>query len=193
MASSTPQQMDDVSQSKLLYELYDNLEAEGLDATTGQSTAPISNNGGAGSGDVGGGGAGGVGGENKREQMQDNFVPQPPMRENVMQNSRDVGQVDNNGQGGQGDEDEIIEEYYIEEPEDTRTAAKKVFDEVKTPLLVFGIFFVLSLRFLDRQMSIYIPSTVNDYRRLNFFGILLKSVLAGLLFFVFNKYVLTRF
>lgn len=169
--TGVPQQTDDVSQSKLLYDLYENLEAEGVGTEGG---APTGGDGGAGSGVAGGG-------DNSREPMPDNFVPQPPMRQ-------DEGQ----GQG-QGDDEEIIEEYYIEEPEDERSTARKVFDEVKTPMLVFGIFFVLSLRFLDRQMAMYLPSTVNDYRRLNFLGILLKAAIAGVLFFVLNRYVLTRF
>ena len=88
------------------------------------------------------------------------------------------------------------EEYYEEfiyEPEDDRTLVRKVYDEVKNPLLVFSLFFLLSLRFLDRQIALYMPSCVNDYRRLNILGILLKSVVAGLLFFVLHKFVLTKF
>lgn len=171
--TGTPQQMDDVAQSELLSNLFENLEAEGLNAETGAGSAPISNDGGAGSGVSGGG--------NMREPMMDSSVPQPPMRQ------------EQQGEGQNDEQDEIIEEYYIEEPEDTRSTAKKVFDEVKTPLLVFAIFFILSLRFMDRQMALYIPSTVNDYRRLNILGVLLKAVIAGLLFFVLNRYVLTRF
>lgn len=170
--TGVPQQADDVSQSKLLYDLYENLEAEGVGTEGG---APSGGDGGAGSGVSGGG-------DNSRELIPDNFVPQPPMR----QNESDV-------QMGEGNDEEIIEEYIIEEPEDERSTARKVFDEVKTPMLVFCIFFVLSLRFLDRQMAMYFPSTVNDYRRLNILGILLKAAVAGVLFFVINRYVLTRF
>lgn len=171
--TGTPQQMDDVSQSELLSNLFENLEAEGLSTDQGAAAAPIGNDGGAGSGISGGGD------RDMREQMPDNFIPQPPMRQQ---------------EGDQeGDGEEYIEEYIIEEPEDTRSTARKVYDEVKTPALVFVIFFVLSLRFLDRQMAIYMPKTVNEYRRLNVFGILLKAAVAGLMFFVLNRYVLTRF
>lgn len=172
--TSVPQQTDDVSQSKLLYDLYENLEAEGVGTEGG---APAGGDGGAGSGVAGGG-------DNSREPMHDNFVPQPPMR----QNKEQMGE-----QMGEGEPEEFIEEYIIEEPEDERSSARKVFDEVKTPMLVFSIFFVISLRFLDRQMAMYLPSTVNDYRRLNVLGILLKAAIAGVLFFVLNRYVLTRF
>ncbi len=172
--TGTPQQMDYVSQSELLSNLFENLEAEGLSTEQGAAAAPIGNGGGAGSG-VSEGGE-----QNAREQMPDNFVPQPPMRQQE------------GGNQGNGEE-EYIEEYIIEEPEDTRTTGRKVYDEVKTPALVCAIFFVLSLRFLDRQMAIYMPKTVNEYRRLNIFGILSKAAVAGLLFFVLNRYVLTRF
>lgn len=174
--TGTPQQMDDVSQSELLSDLFENLEAEGLSTEGGAVAAPAGNDGGAGSG-VSGGGE-----RDQRAPMPDNFIPQPPMRPQE-------GTAGN----GQDDNEEYIEEYIIEEPEDTRTTARKVFDEVKTPMLVVAIFFVLSLRFLDRQMAMYMPGTVNDYRRLNILGILLKSAVAGLLFFVLNRYVLTRF
>lgn len=172
--TGVPQQTDDVSQSKLLYDLYENLEAEGLSTEGGAPAAGVGEAGGAGSGVSGGG-------DISREPIKDNFVPQPPMRQ------------DESGQVAEGEPEEYIEEYIIEEPEDTRSAARKVFDEIKTPLLVFVVFFILSLRFLDRQMAMYLPSTVNDYRRLNFLGILLKSAIAGLLFFVLNRYVLSRF
>lgn len=175
-SSAVAPNMDDVSQSKLLYNLYENLEAEGVNTQGSQGSAPVGQIGeaGAGSGVAGGG-------DNSREQMKNNSVPQPPMR------------PQENGDGKYDDQEEFIEEYIIEEPEDTRTTARKVYDEVKTPLLVFAIFFLLSLRILDRQMAIYIPSCVNDYRRLNFLGILLKSLVAGGLFYVLNKYVLMRF
>lgn len=176
-AGTALEQMDDISQSNLLHDLYENLEAEGVQ-NAGQGSAPIGGGGGAGSGVSGGG-------DNNREPMMNAHIPQPPVRQ-------ETGGEGMEGMDGNG-EDEIIEEYIIEEPEDTRTTARKVYDEVKTPLLVFGIFFVLSLRFLDRQMATYIPSCVNDYRRLNFLGILLKALLAGLLFFVLNRYVLERF
>ena len=174
-AGTALDQMDDISQSNLLHDLYDNLQAEGVEDAS-QGSAPLGGGGGAGSGVSGGG-------DNNRQPMMNSNIPQPPVRQ----------ETGVEGMNGGEDDEEYIEEYIIEEPEDTRTTARKVYDEVKTPLLVFSIFFVLSLRFLDRQVAIYIPSCVNDYRRLNFLGILLKASLAGLLFFVINRYVLERF
>ena len=113
-----------------------------------------------------------------REHMANQHIPKPPVREEPENNE---------------DEEEYIEEYIYEDPEDDRSNMRIVFDESKKPLLVFAIFFVLSLRMMDRQIALYIPSFVDDYRRLNVLGIVLKACIAGLIFYVVNRFVLHQF
>jgi hypothetical protein len=64
-----------------------------------------------------------------------------------------------------------------------------IADEVKTPILVSLLFFVFSLPFISVLISHYFPSFVKGTGELTTFGLLLKSVLAGALFWVLHRII----
>lgn len=61
--------------------------------------------------------------------------------------------------------------------------------ELKTPVLVALVFFVFSLPFVNILFSHYIPSLVKGTGELNLVGLVIKSLLAGLGFWLVNRVV----
>lgn len=64
-----------------------------------------------------------------------------------------------------------------------------IYNEVSYPILVAVIYVALSFTQLDDLMCLYIKFICNDTGEMNMFGVILKSVLAALLFYLFGKYV----
>lgn len=65
----------------------------------------------------------------------------------------------------------------------------EIASELKTPILVALLFFVLSLPFVSVLMSHYLPSLVKATGELTTVGLLIKSLLAGILFWVLHRIV----
>jgi hypothetical protein len=64
-----------------------------------------------------------------------------------------------------------------------------IISEVKTPVLVSLLFFVMSLPFVNVLMNHYLPSLVKATGDLTTFGLLIKSLVAGALFWVLLRIV----
>jgi hypothetical protein len=64
-----------------------------------------------------------------------------------------------------------------------------IYNEVSYPLLVIVLFILLSIPQVDTLMCSYISFICSDSGDMNFFGTLLKSLLIGILFYFFGKYV----
>lgn len=77
------------------------------------------------------------------------------------------------------------EEMTYEEP----STYDVIYNEVSYPLLVIILFIILSIPQLDSLLCSYISFVCSESGDINFFGILLKSLLMGILFYVFGKYV----
>jgi len=82
-------------------------------------------------------------------------------------------------------EDEDESQY--EEP--NYTMYDVIYNEVSYPLLVIILFIMLSIPQVDSMLCSYISFICSDSGDINFFGILLKSLLMGLLFYILGKYV----
>jgi hypothetical protein len=61
--------------------------------------------------------------------------------------------------------------------------------ELKTPILVSLLFFVFSLPFLNILFAHYIPYLVKGTGELTMIGLLVKSFLAGIVFWIFHRIV----
>jgi hypothetical protein len=61
-----------------------------------------------------------------------------------------------------------------------------IMDHAKTPLLVSVIYFLLSMDFIKPLLS-KIPNVLNGVGNINMLGIILKSLIAGILFFISKK------
>jgi|TARA_R110002074_G_scaffold325558_1_gene495864 hypothetical protein len=84
-------------------------------------------------------------------------------------------------------EDEDEDESQYEEP--NYTMYDVIYNEVSYPLLVIILFIMLSIPQVDSMLCSYISFICSDSGDINFFGILLKSLLMGLLFYILGKYV----
>ena len=78
-------------------------------------------------------------------------------------------------------------EKEIEEPE--YTVYDMIYNEVSYPILVMVLFVILSLPQLDNILCGFINFICSDDGTINIFGILLKSLIMGILFYIFGKYV----
>jgi len=64
-----------------------------------------------------------------------------------------------------------------------------IASELKTPILVALLFFVMSLPFVSVLMSHYLPSLVKATGELTTFGLLTKSLVAGALFWILHRII----
>ena len=64
-----------------------------------------------------------------------------------------------------------------------------IISEIKTPVLVSLLFFVMSMPFVNILMTHYLPSFVKATGDLTTFGLLIKSLVAGALFWVLHRIV----
>ena len=64
-----------------------------------------------------------------------------------------------------------------------------VYNEVSYPILVIVLFILLSIPQVDSMLCSYISFVCSESGDLNLYGILLKSLVMGLLFYIFGKYV----
>lgn len=74
-------------------------------------------------------------------------------------------------------------------PAQRKSYYSDIASELKTPILVALLFFVLSLPFVSVLMSHYLPSLVKATGELTTVGLLIKSLIAGALFWVLHRIV----
>ena len=79
------------------------------------------------------------------------------------------------------------DESQYEEP--NYTMYDVIYNEVSYPLLVIVLFIMLSIPQVDSMLCSYISFICSDSGDINFFGILLKSLVMGILFYILGKYV----
>ncbi len=80
-------------------------------------------------------------------------------------------------------------QYENQDEESNYTMYDIIYNEVSYPLLVIVLFILLSLPQLDTLLCCYISFICSESGDMNFFGILFKSLLMGILFYIFGKYV----
>ena len=74
-------------------------------------------------------------------------------------------------------------------PTQRKSYYSDIASELKTPILVALLFFVLSLPFVSVLMAHYLPSLVKATGELTTVGLLIKSLIAGALFWVLHRIV----
>ena len=80
------------------------------------------------------------------------------------------------------------DEYQYEEPTKKNLYAR-VWDELKTPIIVTLLFFIISLPAVNVLVAHYVPSLMLPTGALNMLGLASKAVLAGVLFWVLQRVV----
>jgi len=74
-------------------------------------------------------------------------------------------------------------------PTQRKSYYSEIASELKTPVLVALLFFILSLPFVTVLMSHYLPSLVKATGELTTVGLLIKSLIAGALFWILHRIV----
>ena len=74
-------------------------------------------------------------------------------------------------------------------PTNKKNMYGNIFNELKLPIFVSLLFFVLSLPFVNIIITTYFPSFVKGTGELTTFGLLLKSLLAGSSFWILHRIV----
>ena len=66
----------------------------------------------------------------------------------------------------------------------------EVIDAVKDPLTVSSLYVILNLSFVNELLNKYLGSFLGEDGATSIKGILLKSLLIGILYYVINKFML---
>ena len=66
---------------------------------------------------------------------------------------------------------------------------KNIINKIKNPLIVSSIAFFLSIPFIDKFIINYIPKLATETSTLNIFGIILKALLAGIIYFISIRFL----
>ena len=65
-----------------------------------------------------------------------------------------------------------------------------LFYELLPSIICIILFFVLSLENVDDILGNYLKFMLNDESRLTYLGILFKSILFGIIFYIINKFII---
>lgn len=66
---------------------------------------------------------------------------------------------------------------------------KRLWNEVKEPLLVLALYILSNLRILDKVFMRYVPRMASDIGTLNFLGVFAKGIIVTMLFFLLKKVI----
>ena len=115
-------------------------------------------------------------------QMQPDMQMQPgmQMQPDMQMQQKNVEEMQNM--------DEI--EYEIQ---DNRTFLRKVWDDIKLPLLVFLLILFFTSNFSTKTIISYIPMFANEYKKMTLTGNFFKSFIGMILFYLIARFVLPRF
>ena len=112
-------------------------------------------------------------------QEIDNIINQ------IQQDNTQIKQGDDGEPEQQNNEQQNNEQY----EESDYTMYDVIYNEVSYPLLVIVLFIILSIPQIDSMLCSYISFICSESGDINFFGILLKSLIMGILFYIFGKYI----
>jgi len=102
-------------------------------------------------------------------QVQPNYVPPPPP--DYIQHTEKT--------------EDIIQSYNKQVK--TANSLDDVYNELQTPLLLAVLYLLFQIPFFQNFLFVYLPIFFKSDGNMNFNGLIFKSVLFGLVFYVFNK------
>ena len=103
------------------------------------------------------------------------------------QNQQYVGSPGNGPYNNWGQAQQQMPHYIP--PTNKNNLYGNIFNELKLPIFVSLLFFILSLPFVNIIITTYFPSFVKGTGELTTFGLLLKSFLAGASFWILYRIV----
>ncbi len=129
--------------------------------------------------------------ENLRDDEQ-NLSPQ--VEDIITQMEEQNGNPPNNPQMHMKQNPERQDEFYEEEYYDYEprklTLTQYVFEEAKLPLFVMLLVFMANMSFFNKLMMQYVPKIVGGDGNLNMLGLLFKSFMVGLVFYLVVRFLL---
>lgn len=120
-------------------------------------------------------------GEKSNSQEIDNIINQI-QQDNIQIKQEETKEPEQQIYEQQAENDDQYEEQ-------SYTMYDIIYNEVSYPLLVIVLFILLSIPQIDSMLCSYISFICSESGDINFFGILLKSLIMGILFYIFGKYV----
>lgn len=123
--------------------------------------------------------------KNNSEEI-DNIINQI-QQDNIQIKEGNTTKMNDTNTEEQVENNEDYEEQEYQEQE--YTMYDVIYNEVSYPILVIVLFILLSIPQLDSMLCSYISFVCSESGVLNLYGILLKSLVMGLLFYIFGKYV----
>jgi hypothetical protein len=127
---------------------------------------------------------------NQNEQQQQQQYD--PQYQQMMQQQMYEQQQQQNGQMGQEQQGQQGQPMppMVNNSSVNMSIADQVITESKEPLLVSGIFFLLSMPFFSKTIGSYLPSMINgETGELNTMGMIILALFAGVLFFFGKRLV----
>jgi hypothetical protein len=122
-------------------------------------------------------------------QEIDNIINQI-QQDNTQIKQGDDGEPEQQNNEQQNNEQQNNEQQNNEQYEESDyTMYDVIYNEVSYPLLVIVLFIILSIPQIDSMLCSYISFICSESGDINFFGILLKSLIMGILFYIFGKYI----
>ena len=94
---------------------------------------------------------------------------------------------DNNDYIGDYDSEQNVLNNYNKR-ENVNSLLDSFFIEFQVPIILIVLFFLFQLPFLNRSLMGVVPKLFADEGNLNFYGMLFKSILYGLVYYVITKF-----
>lgn len=74
-------------------------------------------------------------------------------------------------------------------PPPSQAFVQRVIAEVKAPLLLMSLYVLFSMPFIDRTVGRLVPRLATEAGNMSFLGIVMKSIVLAILFYIFLKVV----
>ena len=122
--------------------------------------------------------------EQAMPQQEQQYIPpqQNTLQEDSMELISDI--LSNEDDVELSQNDKLDNALQLTEDSDLNTL---IVMELKRPLIIILLSIVFSLPAFNRSLLSFIPKLANDVGNMNLFGIIVKSILVGLLYYVLDK------
>lgn len=106
-------------------------------------------------------------------QIQPNYIPPPPKREDYIQSYEDNDIIAHNYKKQKSMENKLDETY----------------DEIQMPLLIIILYFIFQMPIVKRYMYKYAPALFSKDGNSNIYGLAFMSIAFGIIYYILSKTV----
>ena len=127
---------------------------------------------------------------NSYDSVSEGGVDNTANQEQAEHNSRLAEQQFNSDLGYDNQNVYQDQDDYYDEPVVKSSPVDNLINSLKNPVLVFVLVFLTNYKLLNELLLKNVPRFVNSSGNLNYMGITAKALVAAVLFFVVNKFLL---